>query len=820
MVGDLTEWMYDRTANGTTKEWKDWLGSLSEEKQKLINGWIDKGAKHGAGAYEWKEATGVPIAFIPGKGDRTRLADASVQEKAAWVRGRIEKAVDNEKSDFGPEQRDRLYQMYRNDAELADLVGRDIHTFGGDYKVFEDTMSRRKALAAVDDPSLNRHGNGGYQWKLWDERRHVWDPETTAFDSTHSMDRRSVRYMASSDDIHNLAGFYNKLGQPSVEDAGYSFLDPVHTVLTQKNANVIRGATITLDTGEKIVGLTQFRNATTFLHEATHAILEPHLDQSGRQVIIDDLNAKIDAANADIVSGGARYEAARTAEEDAANAVNDTASATAEATAKHLAAKGDAKAATDLAQKGEADAKRLAGEVKAQQAKVDQLTESVAAQKKLIAKSTDAPSVQKRAAARLDAMVQREQDELEALTGEHEAAVASVQPAWDQATTAKEAADSAKAALDAATSALRDAKKAHAAAADAFNTVATTPLRAIKTGWDRETSEHLADEFGRWLATGKAENPKMRDAFAYFRQVLLKVKTWLDGQPGQKVSPEVQELFERLTTPQTNEAAMMSHALPFDATQEMMHAGAIQSVVNAEDAAFQNVQFKRSRSWLERSINHPYFGIYPASYMWGKVAPEMVRSLAVNPFGLPIPFLSKPVKIGAHEYGLHGSPFYGFVNAERVWNSVQMQRATDPSMQAAIDDKKNQSLWMNLNMLLPATPWDIPANFPLWSRRIAEFGLTAQDRAAQGQPAPAFDLAKTAGDVATYAFGYGQTAKTVSGFAKSLGAPVLGGEPTSAASSPGAITPQMLMQPGPNNVSLQTDLAGAQSQLQESLSIK
>jgi hypothetical protein len=728
MVGDLTEWMYDRTAKGTTKEWTDWLGSLSDEKQTLINKWIGKGAPHGAGTFKWKEATGVPISFIPGKVDRARLADASVQEKAAWVRGRIEKAITNEKSDFGPEQRDRLYQMYRNDGELADLVDRDIHTFGGDYKVFEDTMSRRKALAAVDDPSLNRHGNGGYQWKLWDERRHVWDPETTAFNSTHGMDRRGVRYMASSDDAHNLAGFYNELGQPSVEDAGYSYLDPVHTVLTQKNANVVRGATISLDTGEKIIGFTKYRNQTTFLHEMTHGVLEPLLDQSGKQVFIDDLNRVIDEHNADIVPGGVRYEGARQAVEDAANEVNARTSAAAEAKAALVAGR----------------------------------------------TAKEAPEV-----------------------------IANL-----------------KSTFDAATKDMAAANKAHTAATDAFNAVATTPLRAIKTGWDRELSEHVADEFGRWVATGKATNPKMRDAFAYFRNVLLRVKDWLSGQPGQKVSPEVQALFEKLTTPQTAEQAMMSHALPFDATQEMMHAGAIQSVVNAEDAAFTNVQFRRSRSWLERSLNHPYFGIYPASYMWGKVAPEMIRSLAHNPFGLPIPILSKPVKIGAHEYGLHGSPFYGFINAQRVWNSVQMQRTSDPSMDAAINDKKNQALWMNFNMLLPATPWDIPANFPLWSRRIAEFGLNAEDKAAVGEQAPAFDLAKTASDVGTYAFGLGQSLKTLSSFSKALGAPVLGGEPSGASTGPGAITPQMLMQPGPNNASLQQDLSGAQSQLQESLSIK
>ena len=128
---------------------------------------------------------------------------------------------------------------------------------------------------------------------------------------------------------------------------------------------------------------------------------------------------------------------------------------------------------------------------------------------------------------------------------------------------------------------------------------------------------------------------------------------------------------------------------------------------------------------------------------------------------------------------------------------------------------------MNLNMLLPATPWDIPANFPLWARRVSEHGLSAQDKVAQGAAPGSFDLAKTVGDVATYAFGYGQSAKTLSSASKTFDAPIFGGGASAAAAGGGGeITMDQLMNPGQPAPSIQQDLSGASQQVQESLSIK
>ncbi|NBW08920.1 MAG: hypothetical protein EBR82_12935 [Caulobacteraceae bacterium] len=47
--------------------------------------------------------------------------------------------------------------------------------------------------------------------------------------------------------------------------------------------------------------------------------------------------------------------------------------------------------------------------------------------------------------------------------------------------------------------------------------------------------------------------------------------------------------------------------------------------------------FQSNRTWFERSINHPFLGLYPFSYMYGKVLPELARFMFYRPFGAIAP---------------------------------------------------------------------------------------------------------------------------------------------------------------------------------------
>jgi len=836
MVGDLTEHMYfDLGENGTNQAWKDFYASLSPDKQAEIDGWLARDWKmipdpkdptgnktmrapldpadrppRGAGAYDWSEASGIPISFKNGSPAMdAALKNGDHATVAAWMRDKVAKAVANPKSKITQTEADRLLKMYRTDEELASIYGREATVLGADYRIYDDLMTTRKTAETANDPTLARHGNGGYQWKLWDDRRHVYDPEASAFAAAHTLPRRSVRYMASSDDAHFAAGFMDKGGLKSVDKAGYSYLDPHRTMMFQKDKRRIRGATILTDAGDAIIGLTQYRDRSTFLHEITHAVIEPLIsDPSMKRVVWDDLNRVIDERNATMF---ARTTELRTQLDDITNVVADRQNVVIEAQTATKTAKGDLDTAAKGLRDAEAKAADLSAKVTEQTGALKQLVKDAPAKRKA-AQSQRFASDQKRGLERVEAGLKREQEKLDALIKSRDEATAAVEPARVAHQNSTELHTALSEHLDLSQKELKARQAEGAAIRKEYDEVATKAPEARKTGWDREASEHLADEFGKWLATGEAKNPKMRDAFAYFRKALIRIFEWAKKNPNAKISPEMEQLFNDLTMPIQKEREVLANAVPFDATDEMMHAAGIQSVIDAEDASFTNVQFRRGRSWMERSINHPYLGMYPASYMWGKVAPEMVRALSVNPFGLPIPGLTKPVKIGGGEYGLHGSPFYGFVNAARVQNSVEMQKDTDPEFAAAVNDPKNDKVFRNIMMFLPASPWDAPANFPLWSRRVAEFGAETIDEPLKADGTPKeFNMAKTGSEVVSYAFGPKAGFDWVDDMAKAIHAPVFGGE------GEDAITPQALNLSFEGATPVEDRLKGAADQLQQQL---
>jgi hypothetical protein len=144
---------------------------------------------------------------------------------------------------------------------------------------------------------------------------------------------------------------------------------------------------------------------------------------------------------------------------------------------------------------------------------------------------------------------------------------------------------------------------------------------------------------------------------------------------------------------------------------------------------------------VERSINHPYIGLYPASYMWGKILPEMVRFLALRPFGMTTPFL-------------------GWNVAREIGDTIRTQSETDESFKKFLGD--NKDAFMFLSMFFPALPQDIPANASLPLRRIAEQGLENEARYAQGMPGKGIDYTKGAQDAIQYAVGPLGTIRTVS----------------------------------------------------------
>jgi hypothetical protein len=275
-----------------------------------------------------------------------------------------------------------------------------------------------------------------------------------------------------------------------------------------------------------------------------------------------------------------------------------------------------------------------------------------------------------------------------------------------------------------------------------------------ETEWGVEHEEFLVSQFQRWLKTGTNDNPALVPAFQHFRnwvELLWKELKGGRGGTSERVSPEMDRFFNTMFKPKG--VATVNH----DLDTQVLRMAALQQLGGAADEAFATHYYKKDRSMLERSMNHPYIGLYPASYMWGKVLPELVRFLALRPFGMPTPFLAWNV-------------------LREVSDTVRTQSEADEGFKKFLKD--NEEAWMMFSMFFPALPQDIPANVPLPWRRVAEQGLEQQVSYQLGEDPTPINYTKGLEDAMFYAVGPAGTIRSVSeaaGMAGELARTTLGG---------------------------------------------
>lgn len=103
------------------------------------------------------------------------------------------------------------------------------------------------------------------------------------------------------------------------------------------------------------------------------------------------------------------------------------------------------------------------------------------------------------------------------------------------------------------------------------------------------------------------------------------------------------------------------------------------------------------RSFFERTINHPFLGFYPYSYMFKKILPEMVEFLFKRPFGAQAP----------------GAGYQAYIH---VRDYVEGELETDYGLRKMLQD--NDQVAFLVSQLFPGVPWDITALPPAWARAI------------------------------------------------------------------------------------------------------
>src|SRR4029077_1940408 len=110
----------------------------------------------------------------------------------------------------------------------------------------------------------------------------------------------------------------------------------------------------------------------------------------------------------------------------------------------------------------------------------------------------------------------------------------------------------------------------------------------------------------------------------------------------------------------------ITSATPFNKSQALVVSLLKDKIEQAQQDVFRLAEMQTKRTVLERSINHPLFGLYPASYMWGKVLPEIVKFIAATPFGLKT-----------------GGGLYSALDAQAA---IALRREWDPEFDAKIEE--------------------------------------------------------------------------------------------------------------------------------------
>lgn len=142
------------------------------------------------------------------------------------------------------------------------------------------------------------------------------------------------------------------------------------------------------------------------------------------------------------------------------------------------------------------------------------------------------------------------------------------------------------------------------------------------------------------------------------------------------------------------------------------------AIMRGTRAADKAQYFASQRTWLERSLNHPFLGIYPYSYMVQKAVPSMMRIMFLTP--------------GPRGIVLPG---WGFVNWEKAMEWMDHRMNSDSDVLSQI--LQNDALIWAVSNLFPASPEALGFTTPAFVRRsIMQEGLRGTEL-SPGQLAPA-----------------------------------------------------------------------------------
>lgn len=183
--------------------------------------------------------------------------------------------------------------------------------------------------------------------------------------------------------------------------------------------------------------------------------------------------------------------------------------------------------------------------------------------------------------------------------------------------------------------------------------------------WD----QGIVDMLEKRSKTGPHPNPDVEGALQKVAELTQRV---LKDSKGAKST--------RTTIRELGKAIPLTNPVPYNRSHVLIQHLVQTKIEDAQRDIFRLVEMQTQRTVLERSLNHPLFGLYPSSYMWGKVLPETIKFLAKNPY--------------AATYVIND-----------VQRAIAIQREYDPDFEDKMNsvDRSAAAFW--IDYMTPGLPW-------------------------------------------------------------------------------------------------------------------
>jgi hypothetical protein len=212
------------------------------------------------------------------------------------------------------------------------------------------------------------------------------------------------------------------------------------------------------------------------------------------------------------------------------------------------------------------------------------------------------------------------------------------------------------------------------------------------------------------LASGQKYGAKFNSLGAVIGEIYDRVSAGSDAFRGLDEAAKVQRIDAIVKNVLSREGTTLE--MMTNRVANTLHDSAIRLLQDhgAEELAFQSAKFRYQetaremdkinyfnpdRGWLERTMNHQFLALYPLSYMFGKVLPEVSRFLFWKPFGAVAP------GAGYQAY----SKFMEYLG----------QNGFIPDFEEKGTERPDYLFF--LTQLIPGTPEDITVGIPGWVRR-------------------------------------------------------------------------------------------------------